>query len=333
MEGGYCNLYRREKEKIVCLLCQHYCKLKENQVGICGVNMNENGRLKNLVYGKVAAMNVDPIEKKPLYHFLPGSASFSIGTVGCNFKCPFCQNWQISQSKDIASSYNISPREIVDLAIKYNCASIAYTYNEPTIFYPFAKDIALLAKEVNIKNIFVSNGFETKEILEDMRGLIDAFNIDLKSFKEEYYKKYLKGSLKGVLDTLRRVKKMGFWVEVTTLIVPNDNDSPQELRDIANFIAQEMDIYTPWHISAFHPDYKVTDKEPTSYKSLIRAYEIGKEAGLKYIYLGNVLADAITYCPNCNTPLIVRRGYKLLKNILKDGRCPNCNREIEGIWK
>jgi len=324
--------YKDDGNKIVCLLCRHYCKLKEDQVGICGVNQNVNHSLKNLVYGKIAAINVDPVEKKPLYHFLPNTKSLSIGTVGCNFKCPFCQNWQISQTNSMDSSHLLSPKEIVDLAIQYGCKSISYTYNEPTIFYPFAKDIALLAKEKGIRSVFVSNGLETPEVIDDMRGVIDAFNIDLKSFDEGYYKKSLKGSLSGVLDTLKRLKERGFWVEVTTLIVPDVNDSKEEIEKIASFIANEMDIYTPWHISAFHPDYKMDDSKGTTVDKMLEVKEIGKMAGLKYIYLGNINSDSITNCPDCGYELIKRRGYMVLENRLKDGSCPNCGRKIEGIW-
>jgi len=290
------NFYKTlDNNKIKCLLCQHYCKLKENQTGICGVNKNEKAKLVNLVYGKVSAINIDPIEKKPLYHFLPGSKSLSIGTVGCNLKCPFCQNWQISQSNDIQSSHTLTPEQIVDLALKYNCQSISYTYNEPTVFYPFAKDIALLAKKAGLKNIFVSNGFESPEVIKDMVGVIDAFNIDIKSFNSDYYKKYLKGNLEGVLNTLQMLIKEGFWVECTTLIVPGDNDSDKELSDIANFIANKLSIDTPWHISAFHPDFKVKDKEATSLNLLKKAYDIGKKAGLRYVYMGNIVLPLLLH--------------------------------------
>ena len=322
-----------ENNKIECLLCRHYCKLKEGQVGVCGVNRNEDNRLINLVYGKVSAINIDPIEKKPLYHFLPNSTSLSIGTVGCNFKCPFCQNWQISQSNSLEGSYSVTPQQLVEIALERGCKSISYTYNEPTIFYPFAKDVALLAKEAGLKNVFVSNGFETPEVIDDMVGVIDAFNIDIKGFKSNYYKKYLKGELAGVLDTLKRLKKRGFWVECTTLIVPEDNDSNQELRDIAEFIAKELDVNTPWHISAFHPDYKVTDKEATPLETLKRAYKIGKEAGLNFIYMGNTLNTNTTLCPNCSENLIKRVGFDVVEDRLKDGRCPRCNSEIAGVWR
>jgi len=324
--------YKKEGNKIICQLCRHYCKLKEGQVGICGVNKNENAKLVNLVYGKVSAINIDPIEKKPLYHFLPGSTSLSIGTVGCNFQCPFCQNWQISQAKSTENSYSVTPKELVDIALKNGCKSISYTYNEPTIFYPFAKDVALLAKENGLKNVFVSNGFETPEIIEDMVGVIDAFNIDIKSFKNDYYKKVLKGGLNGILDTLKRLKKHNFWVECTTLIVPGDNDSDKELKDIVNFIAKELDVNTPWHISAFHPDYKVQDKSYTPLETLQKAYNIGKEAGLNFIYMGNIGKTNTTYCPNCHQALIERVGFSVVKNILNVDSCPYCNEKIAGVW-
>ncbi len=332
-ENGFSDMYRQDGERIVCILCRHYCKLKDGQVGICGVNANEGGRLRNLVYGKVAALNIDPIEKKPLYHFLPGTTALSLGTVGCNFQCPFCQNWQISQSNAIESSQSVTPQQLVEAAVREGCSTIAYTYNEPTIFYPFAKDVALLARRQGVKNIFVSNGMETPEVIEDMKGVIDGFNIDLKSFDPEYYKKTLKGSLKGVLDTLKRLKKGGFWVEVTTLIVPGDNDSDEELRQIATFISEELDPFTPWHISAFHPDYKVDDKLPTPIETLKKAEAIGKSAGVKYIYMGNVLTDGVTYCPDCHTPLIERQGFYVTKNRLENGKCPVCGRGIEGVWE
>ncbi len=332
MQEGFSNFYKREGDRIVCTLCRHYCKLKEGQTGICGVNKNSGGRLQTLVYGKAAALNIDPIEKKPLYHFLPGTTALSIGTVGCNFKCPFCQNWRISQTTITDNSTHITPSQLVAATIHHNCQTIAYTYNEPTIFYPFARDTAKLARREKIKNIFVSNGFESKEVLYDMQGVIDAFNIDLKSFNPEYYKKHLKGSLDGVLDTLRLIKKLGFWLEVTTLIVPGVNDTQEEIHSIASFIAQELDPYTPWHISAFHPNYKMSDWSATSIKTLTHAAKIGKEHGLAYIYMGNVAIDAVTKCPACSENLITRKGYMVVSNKIKNGCCPTCGKEIEGVW-
>lgn len=324
-----------DDSRIVCTLCQHYCKLKDGQIGICGVNMNRDGVLKNLVYGHIKAMNLDPIEKKPLYHFLPSSKSLSLGTQGCNFKCPFCQNWEISQDRDIKyldTKGVISPESVVETALRYKAESISYTYNEPTIFWPYAKDIAKLAKKSGLKNIFVTNGFETSETIEDMVGFIDAVNVDLKSFNRDRYKKELYGSLDGVLETLKHFKRVNIWTEVTTLIIPNLNDSVSELKSIASFIYKELSPSTPWHISAFHPDYKMMDRERTSIKLLERAYKIGKEAGLKYIYMGNVPSLAITEC-ECGEKLIVRNGFEVLENRLNNGKCRKCGKVLEGVFK
>jgi len=326
-----------DNEKIKCLLCRHHCILKENQIGICGINMNKNGELKNLVYGHPASINIDPIEKKPLFHFLPGSAILSFGTVGCNFKCPFCQNWQLSQNHNVDTSIYVSPEKMVDLAIEYKCNSIAYTYNEPSVFYPYARDVGILAKEKGLKNVFVTDGYESVYEIEDMKNWVDACNVDLKSFNKEYYKKVLKANLDYVLDTIKRLKEVGIWQEITTLIVPGDNDSEKELTQIAEFIAS-VGVEIPWHISRFHPDYKETSKPPTPMETMIKAYEIGKKAGLKYVYLGNVAMPVITYCPKCKEKLIVRSIYKVEKNILnidENGKahCPKCGEIIEGVWR
>jgi len=326
-----------ENGKIRCLLCRHHCVLKEGQVGICGINMNQNGKLVNLVYGHPASINVDPVEKKPLFHFLPGSAVLSFGTVGCNFKCPFCQNWQIAHNHNVNKSIYVSPEKMVELALEYKCESIAYTYNEPSVFYPYARDVGVLAKEKGLKNIFVTNGFESVYEIEDMKKWVDACNVDLKSFKKEYYKKVLKGDLEYVLDTIKRLKEVGIWQEITTLIVPGDNDSEEELTKIAEFIAS-VGKEIPWHISRFHPDYKVTDKEPTPMETMLKAYEIGKKVGLKYVYLGNVAMPVITYCPKCYEELIVRSIYRVEKNILQinekgEAHCPKCGEIIEGVWR
>ncbi len=296
-----------DDNKIKCLLCSHYCKLKDGQTGICGVNKNVNDELRNIVYGYPIAINIDPIEKKPLYHFLPYSRAFSIGTIGCNFKCPFCQNWSISQTHDEISiepsSVNnrhrkliegftkdnfISPSKIVELALKSKAESIAYTYNEPAIFYPYIKDIALLAHKHNLKNIMVTNGFMSMEVIMDMKGIIDALNIDLKSFNANYYKKVLGGNLNVIMENLILMKELDFWIEITTLIIPTINDSVQELTKIADFISENLGNHIPWHISAFHPDYKEQNLPRTSLEILQKAYQIGKKAGLKYVYIGNM---------------------------------------------
>ncbi len=321
------------KEKIVCILCRHYCQLKEGQTGICGVNKNIGSKLETLVYGYPSTINVDPVEKKPLYHFLPNTKTLSFGTVGCNFKCPFCQNWSISQKNIIDKKVFISPQNMVELAIKHGCNSISYTYNEPTIFYPYAKDIGVIAKERGLKNIFVSNGFETPEVIEDMAYWVDGANIDLKSWSDQYYKKSLKGSLEGIKDTLKLMVKAGIWVEVTTLLIEGQNSSEHDLEKMANFIAKELGSHTPWHLSAFHPDYKMLDHQHTTIKTLKQAESIAKRAGLHYVYLGNVSADTDTYCPKCKEILIKREGYKVILNNLNNGNCPKCNRAIEGVWR
>lgn len=321
------------EEKITCLLCQHYCQLKEDQTGLCGVNKNQNGSLKTVVYGHPSALNIDPIEKKPLYHLLPATTAFSLGTVGCNFQCPFCQNWQLSQEKIVDTTLTLSPEKIVEMAVENGASSIAYTYNEPTIFYPYAKDIGLIAKTKGVKNVFVTNGFESPEVVRDMASWLDAANVDLKSWDDAYYKKVLKGGLEAVKETLKSMVREGIWIEVTTLLIEGENDSDTDLKAMATFIANELGVHIPWHLSAFHPDYKMQDHERTKLQTLQRAKEIAKEAGLLYVYLGNVAIPADTYCPDCNTLLIDRTGYAVSQNNIIDGHCPKCNRAIEGVWK
>jgi len=326
------HYYTHEGSRLVCLLCAHYCHLKEGQKGICGVNQNVNGAITNLVYGYPVALHVDPVEKKPLYHFMPDTRALSLGTIGCNFKCPFCQNWSISQEKELHSKEYFEPEQIIELALKYECASIAYTYNEPTIFYPYVKDIALLAHERGIKNIFVTNGFESSEVIDDMVGIIDAANVDLKSFNHDYYKKELGGGLETILENLKHFKRNGIWIEVTTLIVPTKNDSDAELTSIASFIAKELGEETPWHISAFHPDYHEQGIPATSIETLKRAEAIGKNAGLKHVYIGNIGLENPTRCVSCNAVLIERKRFEVMENHLIDGCCPHCQTKLAGVF-
>ncbi|MGD9554769.1 MAG: AmmeMemoRadiSam system radical SAM enzyme [Arcobacteraceae bacterium] len=323
--------FTQKDEKLVCLLCNHYCHLSPNQVGLCGVNKNSGNTIECLVYGHLAALNIDPVEKKPLYHFLPNTKTLSLGTIGCNFHCPFCQNWGISQEKHIDNRHYYSPSDIVQSALKYKCASISYTYNEPTIFYPYAKDIAVEAKKAGLKNIYVSNGYESHEVIMDMKGVIDACNIDLKSFNPNYYKQ-LGGKLDPILKNLKTLKSLGIWLEVTTLIVPTKNDSLQELNAIASFIRNELDENTPWHISAFHPEFKEQNLPKTSLALLQKAYAIGKEVGLNYVYVGNVSFDNITYCTQCHGALIKREQFNVVFNHLVQGKCPFCNKKPEGVF-
>jgi len=322
-----------DNDKIECLLCNHYCKLDKNQVGICGVNKNVGDKIECLVYGYPAALNIDPVEKKPLYHFLPKTKTLSLGTVGCNFRCSFCQNHSISQEKNINKSNYFSPQNLVEITIKNNCNSISYTYNEPTIFFPYIKDIATQAKKRGLKNIMVTNGFESDEVINEMKGLIDAANVDLKSFNAKYYKKELGGKLEIIKENLKKFIKNGIWIEITTLVIPGINDSIEELNNIAKFIANELGNFVPWHISAFHPDYKMLNRPRTSYKILKKAFDIGKEAGLKYVYIGNILVDDDTICPNCNNIILRRVGFKTVIDNRKNYMyCKNCNSKLDGVF-
>jgi pyruvate formate lyase activating enzyme len=328
-------LYERlEGRKVSCQLCSHRCQIKPGQFGICGVRQNIEGTLYTLVYAEPIAVHTDPIEKKPLYHFFPGSSAYSIATVGCNFKCDFCQNWQISQASKREgrfASFELLPEEVVRDAKRNKCLSISYTYTEPTIFFEYAYDTAKLAKEAGLYNNFVTNGFMTPQALDTIGPYLDAANVDLKSFREEFYTKNCKAHLKPVLDSIAYMKKLGVWVEVTTLVIPDENDSEQELSRIAEFIASVgRDI--PWHISRFHPDYKFTDHPPTSIEILRRAAQIGKEKGLRYIYLGNVVEGNDTYCYRCGKLLIKRTYFYVERLDVKQGRCIHCGAQIDGLW-
>jgi len=317
--------------KIRCNLCVHHCILKEHQLGICGVNQNIGGKLINLVYGKPVSINIDPIEKKPLYHFLPGSHSLSIGTVGCNLQCPFCQNWHISQTHNTDKIKYHSPEQIIKTAIDNNCRSISFTYNEPTIFYPYAREIALLGKDNNIKNVFVTNGLMSDEVISDLKNCADACNIDLKSPDADFYKKMLKAPFK-IFDNIIKIKTTGVWFELTTLLIPGENDSTQDIRKIIDFIKEHLGTETPWHISAFHPDYKMMDKKMTTKLNLAIAYEMALEQGLKYVYIGNIAFENNTNCSACGSILVQRERYKIKVNKDFKGICPECNLQIPGIW-
>jgi len=329
-------LYTKLKDDLVrCQLCAHRCTIKPHRVGICGVRRNEEGTLYTLVYAKAVAVHVDPIEKKPLYHFLPGSASFSIATIGCNFRCLFCQNADISQaSKGGGWGYPVRdfpPEEVVAGAKRYKCASIAYTYTEPTIFFEYAYDTALLAHQEGIKNIFVTNGYMTEEALEAIEPYLDAANVDLKSFNPQFYRRIVGARLEPVLETIERMHEMRVWVEVTTLIIPGQNDGEEELREIARFIAG-IDVKMPWHISRFVPHYKMRNIPFTPVETIHRATEIGHEEGLRYVYAGNVPGDPHenSYCPHCGQMVIRRLGYHTHSE-LKGRACPSCGEELAFI--
>jgi pyruvate formate lyase activating enzyme len=324
-----------DEKKVRCFLCGHHCHIKEGKRGICSVRKNMDGTLYSLVYGKVISMNVDPIEKKPLFHFLPASTSFSIATVGCNFRCEHCQNSEISQypreHEDIPGR-SVTPEDIVEAAAVSGCESISYTYTEPTIFFEFAYDCAKLAHQKGIKNVFVSNGYTSPEATRTIAPYLDGNNIDLKG-NDDFYKEICGARLEPVKETIRLMKELGVWVEVTTLIIPDHNDSDKDLRDIAEFLAS-VDPSIPWHVTQFYPTYHLTDKPKTSVKTLRRAREIGFEAGLKYVYEGNVPGEGgeNTYCPNCRELLIGRFGFRIGEIRMLDGKCLKCGTEIKGLW-
>jgi len=324
-------------KKVRCKLCSFRCLISDGKLGYCRVRKNIGGILYSLNYNKICSANVDPIEKKPLFHFQPGSKSFSIATVGCNFHCMFCQNWQISQAAVETGQIEgeaISPEQIVDAALRSGCKSIAYTYTEPTIFMELAEECGRLAKQKGLTNVFVSNGYQTSEALEFCRGWLDAINVDLKGFTEEYYRNLCEAKLQPVLDTIKYIaKKTNIWMEITTLVVPGENDSDEDLKGIAEFIAKEAGPDIPWHVSRFYPQYKMDDKEVTPIAILERAYKIGKEAGLRYIYVGNVPGSKYenTFCYNCGEELITRIGYTIRTNKIKDSSCPKCKTKIAGF--
>lgn len=319
-----------------CYLCNHHCKIKKSEFGFCNVRENRDGELFTHAYGEAVAANIDPVEKKPLYHFLPGTRTFSIAAAGCNFHCGFCQNWQISQvsiQNNVGlSKMKLSPGDIVDNAIDQHCKSISYTYTEPTIFIEYVLDTARLAKKKKLYNIMVTNGYMTLEALRMIAPYIDACNVDLKSFNDDFYSNTCHGHLKPVLNSIREMKALNIWVEITTLIIPDQNDTEKELTDIARFIA-ELDVKIPWHISRFHPDYNFMNSKSTPLNTLDIAFDIGKKAGLKYIYIGNVLGDITeTICPNCGETLIRRNGFFMDMNLIQDSSCPSCGELIPGIF-
>jgi len=327
-----------EGGSVACSLCAHRCEIGEGKYGICRVRRNVGGELKTLTYDRVTTMNVDPIEKKPLFHFLPGTTSLSIATPGCNFKCDFCQNWRLSQSPrngDAIEGCPVSPEEIVEEAVADGCRSISYTYSEPTIFFELAFDTATIAAEKGLKNCFISNGYMTPEAVKKISPLLDSINVDLKCFSEKTYRDVMGGTLKGVLEGIRALVREGIWVEITTLVVPGMNDSPGELREVADFISSEAGSHVPWHVSGFHGDYKKPDGFPTPMETLERAVEIGHEAGLEYVYCGNAHGNANerTLCSNCGELLVDRRGFSLMEINIAGGCCPGCGNVIRGVWE
>ena len=329
---------RLEDQKVHCFLCAQECKIDPDKRGICHVRENRGGQLFSLNYGQIIAEHLDPIEKKPLFHFLPGSLSYSIATVGCNFMCLHCQNSDISQYPRAHQGQirgdERQPEAIVANALAYHSASISYTYTEPTIFLEYAQDLGRLAREQGLKNVFVSNGFMTAESATALAEFCDGDNIDLKSMRDDFYRKVCKARLQPVLDSIVRLKQLGIWIEVTTLVIPGYNDSMEELTDIAQFI-KGVGPDIPWHVTAFYPTFKMMDRPATPVATLRRAREIGLKAGLHHVYTGNIPGEGgeNTYCYACQEMLIERLGYTIRGYHLKEGKCPKCQTTIAGVWK
>lgn len=322
--------------RVRCNLCSHRCVIPPGKLGVCCVRENVDGQLVTLVYGRAVSQHVDPIEKKPLFHFQPGSKSYSIATVGCNFQCAFCQNWEISQmprEEGTIMGAFAAPVEIARAARRTGCASVAYTYTEPTIYAEYALDCAREAQKLGLRNVFVSNGYMTPELLDLMVGLIDGINVDLKAGRGEFYRKISGAGLKAVLDNLVRIHKLGIWLEVTTLVIPGLNDSDDELRWAARYLYDNLGPDVPWHISRFYPHYKMSDVPPTPAKTLERAWQIGRDVGLHYVYVGNLPGHHAesTFCPGCGGLVIERSGYWLGRRNLRDGKCGACGTVIAGV--
>ncbi|MBI5725300.1 MAG: AmmeMemoRadiSam system radical SAM enzyme [Planctomycetes bacterium] len=327
-----------ENSKVQCRLCGHECLIAPGKLGVCCARRNDSGRLVALNYDDVIAVHVDPIEKKPLFHFLPGSRSLSFAAEGCNFQCAFCQNWQISQTPRTGEGLTgqaVPPRELVQAAKDHRCASISCTYTEPTIFFELAYDVCKLAKENGLKTCFVSNGYMTPQAVRTIRPYLDAANVDLKAFSDQTYRSVMKARLAPVLACLECLIAQGVWVEITTLIVPGMNDSPDELRQAAEFIARKLGPHVPWHLSRFHGDYQMADTPPTPIATLSMAEKIGRQAGLLYVYCGNVpgRTDERTYCPGCHGVVVDRAGFSVRKVNLDKGACPSCGQKIHGVWE
>ncbi|CAD7838237.1 MAG: COG1180: Radical SAM, Pyruvate-formate lyase-activating enzyme like [Olavius algarvensis Delta 4 endosymbiont] len=325
------------ESKVRCQLCSHRCIVKPGKRGLCGVRENQDGALHTLVYGKLIAQNIDPIEKKPLFHLYPGSRSYSVATVGCNFKCEFCQNADIAQMPadraGLIMGKDVTPAEIVAAARAADCRTIAYTYTEPTVYFELAYETARLAKESGISNVFVTNGYMTAEAFDLIAPYLDAANVDLKAFTDDFYKHYCGARLKPVKETLVRMKQGGVMVEVTTLIIPGLNDDRALLAELAGFLVHELGPDTPWHISRFHPTYRLTDRGVTPEKTLIEARRIGLDAGLHHVYIGNVPGSngESTSCPGCERVVIERVGYQIRGYHLEEGRCAFCGTPADGV--
>ncbi|MFH1791300.1 MAG: AmmeMemoRadiSam system radical SAM enzyme, partial [Candidatus Omnitrophota bacterium] len=325
-----------DEETVRCVLCPHECVLRNGQRGFCRVREPMGGKLYTLVYGLPCAVHVDPIEKKPVYHMLPGSRSFSIATAGCNLRCKFCQNWQISQSTpEETNNIILPPAAVVSEALRTGCKSIAYTYSEPTVFYEYMMDASRIAHEKGIKNVYVTAGYINSAPLAGLCSVIDAANVDLKAYDNEYLKKVCQETLNPLLDAIMLMRELGVWVELTNLIVPTLNDDPEMIRRMSAWIAENPGVDTPLHFSRFTPMYKLKDMPPTPLDTLVRARQIAMAEGLRYVYVGNVRETELntTFCPGCGKPVVERTGYFVTDYHVSDGLCGYCGRRIAGVWQ
>ncbi|MEA3515220.1 MAG: AmmeMemoRadiSam system radical SAM enzyme [Nanoarchaeota archaeon] len=331
-----CMFYEKLKENTVqCHLCPRHCMIAEGKRGNCKVRENQKGKLYSLVYAKPCAIAIDPIEKKPLYHFMPGSSVYSIGTAGCNLHCKFCQNWTTSQARpEDITPMTLTPKQLVEEAEYHGCHAIAYTYNEPIIFYEYALDCAKLAKKKGIKNIIVCNGFINQEPLKEWCKYIDAANIDLKAFTDKFYKQMTGAWIKPVLESIKILKKQGIWLEITNLMIPTLNDKPAEIKKMCKWIKENIGTTTPLHFTAFYPCFKLLDVPPTPKETLLKAKSIADKEGLKYVYVSNVPAEkeSNTYCPKCRNLIIERGQFNITQNNISKGKC-SCGYKADGIWE
>jgi pyruvate formate lyase activating enzyme len=319
---------------VLCELCPHRCRIATGARGVCHVRENRDGVLYSLNYGRIVASNIDPIEKKPLYHYLPGSQSFSVAAAGCNMQCRHCQNASISQVDDAVPGEEVMPQQIVAAAQRSGCRSLAYTYTEPTVYFETMLETATLAQEIGLDNIMISNGYIEAAPFEQLAPLLRGANIDLKSFDDNVYRKLCGARLQPILDSLRRIYAAGVWLEVTTLIIPGYNDDTAQLRELTGFIVNELGPDVPWHVSAFYPTYLLRDVPPTPVESIRSACDIGFEAGLHYVYGGNVAGVyEHTECPKCQRVVVERRGYRIMQMKMDAGRCSACGATVAGVWE
>ena len=321
---------------VECQLCNHFCKIRDGRKGLCQVRKNVDGQLLSLNYGKLIAAHIDPIEKKPLFHFLPGSHSYSIAATGCNLRCSWCQNWDISQfsnRNDPDRLAFIAPEQVVKAALQSGCHSISYTYTEPTIFYEYARDVSLLARQAGLKNVWVSNGYMSGQMLDEYMPLMDAINVDIKAFDESIHHKFTGAHLQPILDNCQVLKKAGVWLEVTTLLIPEINDTREQIEGLAAFIANALGVDTPWHISRYYPQPQFQEIPATPPETILRALKTGEEAGLHFVYAGNLGRHEDTYCPVCGALLVARSSIWMSENKIVSGACPKCGTRIAGVWE